>query len=71
MKTGEIITGVPIPARNGPRKYDFARMAFGDSMLIPRKSRACLYYHKARHPEFCFVSRQDGEFYRVWRVASK
>lgn len=64
--------GIPIPANASGvanRKYPFAQMKIGDSILVSVKSRQSAYAYKLRHPEFKFVTRRVSSTHvRLWRV---
>ncbi len=70
----KIERGIPVPLNSVKRssKYPLREMEVGDSFSIPKDQRLQLssYMTSAgRDMNAKFISRQDGNIVRVWRVA--
>jgi hypothetical protein len=71
----EVQKGVPMPAdRNGNTrkgKYPWKQMEVGDSFFVPNKSTSAFGANivvAKRSTGFNFVSRNENDGVRVWRV---
>lgn len=60
--------GVPIPVEDGRNKYPWKVMEVGDSFSIPKLTVSTGATNERYKPKK-FISRKDGDGYRIWRIA--
>jgi hypothetical protein len=63
----------PVPEFRAERLYPFAFMEIGQSFQMDKRCHAPLRSsasrYKAQHPGWNYVTRKEGEFIRLWRIA--
>lgn len=68
----KIETGIPIPATG--LKYPFKDMKIGDSFFVPNKAisgaRTSRCNFSKKHKEYKFITRNENDGIRVWRVSA-
>jgi hypothetical protein len=66
----KIETGIPMPEVGRRKKYQFAEMNVGDSILSDENARLAAAQRKAKYPGWDYASEKqpDGTI-RIWRTA--
>lgn len=67
----ELTSAYPAPLSSGrgrPMRYPFHLMRVGESFLTDKRGQYAVAKWKLNHPGWDYVTRSEGDGFRVWRT---